>query len=112
MGCNCKQKNKEQSQPVIVNQADGSVQLKEPIKPNFSESEKLRVERFFSHNSHLLDEKKWIINFHNQHFPEQLVINCMDCWIRVKQRMDHLLKQYEQYEQWQKTKGETEKNPE
>jgi hypothetical protein len=107
MGCNCKQKNKEQSQPVIVNKADGSVQLKEPPKPEYSKEEIMRVQEFFIRNSHVLTEKKWVINFHNKHFPEQLTINCIDCWIRVKNRMDHLIKRFEQYEQWQKTSGET-----
>jgi len=107
MGCNCKQKKK--SEPVIINE-DRSVQLTEPHKPNCTREELDRVFSFINSRSQTLEEKKWVINYHNTHFPEQLSLNCADCWVRLRQRMEHLNKQLYTYEQYEKTRRETTEN--
>ena len=103
MGCGCKQKNNDKK-TIVVNNSDGSVQLKEPVEPNFTREEITRVFNYFLSTNQSLEEKKWVVDFHNKHFPEQLPLNCAECWIRLKNRMEHLKRQIDSYETWKTEK--------
>lgn len=107
MGCNCKQKAKPQT--VVVNKSDGTIQF-QPDEPNYTREELQRVFDFIFSRNQTKEEKSWVINFHNKHFPEQLTPNCAECWVRLKDRMEHLNKKLTHYEQWKETRGETTEN--
>ena len=104
MGCNCKQKRNVET--VIVNE-DKSVRLTEPTKPNCTKEEIQRVFSYINSRNQTLEEKRWVINFHNRMFPEQLSINCGDCWVRLQQRMEHINREMNTYEEWEKSNRET-----
>jgi hypothetical protein len=106
MGCGCKQKPAS-SKTIVVNNADGSIQLTEVVKPEYTREEITRVFDYFISTNQTTDERKWVVDFHNKHFPEQLVPNCGECWIRLKQRMEHLERKLRTYEDWEKSNGET-----
>jgi hypothetical protein len=112
MGCGCKQKQKVEPRPQVIQNDDGSVTINNPTKPNYTREEINRCMDYFISRNQTLTEKKWVVNFHNSQFPEQLSINCAECWIRLKNRIEHLDRKLKTYEDWEKSNRETEENPE
>ena len=103
MGCNCKQK--QSSRPVIIQEGNVNV-ISQPSKPNYTREEINRAINYVRGITNSAEERKWTMNFHNQHFSDKQIPTCSSCWERVKTRMEHLeqkLSFYEQYESSRKT---------
>lgn len=104
MPCGCKQKP-EQPKPQVVN-LNGVTEIMDPQKPPYSREEVNRALNYVNGITNSPEERKWTINFHNEHSQEKLVPTCSTCWDRVKARVDNMnqkLTFYEEYESRRET---------
>jgi hypothetical protein len=90
MGCNCKQPVNQAPKPKVVN-VNGVNEINDPIPPPYTRESIERCDAYFISRDKTLEEKNWVINFHNQNFAEQFPQNYNgDGWVRLKQRIQHL----------------------
>ena len=110
--CNCKKNNKPAPTPIQPKSitVSGTKVIGEPIEPPYTREEINRVHQYFTSRQQTQEERMWVVDFHNKHFPEKFGYNIQgESLLRMKRRLDHLsttLTNYEREEQsW-----ETEKN--
>jgi hypothetical protein len=99
MGCNCKSQQ-VQSRPQIIREGTVNI-VSQPSKPNYTREQIDRALNYVREITNSPMERKWTMDFHNSQFSDHQVPNCVNCWERVKTRMEHLnekLTEYEQYE--------------
>lgn len=96
MGCNCKSGQQQQRPKVIIDNGE----IKNPSKPNYSREEIQRAINYIRGITNSPQERKWVIQFHNQHFSEQLIPSCSTCWERVNTRIEHLNQKLTFYEEY------------
>lgn len=99
MGCGCKQKpapTPVQPKTVVVN---STVVMGEPIKPQYTKEELDRCNSYFISTKPLKEEKMFVVDFHNQYFPEKFGYDVGgEQWLRLRRRIEHLRTQYANYE--------------
>lgn len=101
MGCGCKQKPAT-NKPII--NKENNINVISNFGLNFTREELTRVSDYFIARTKTAEEKNWVIDFHNKHFPEQFPHNYSgDGWIRLKKRIEHLSRQLDEYENSKKT---------
>lgn len=100
MGCNCKSNQQVQRKPQIITVNDVT-EIVEPAKPPYTREELNRALNYVRGITNSPDERKYTIQFHNQHFSEQLVPSCSTCWERVKSRMEHFNQKLTFYEEFE-----------
>lgn len=90
MGCGCKQPVNQAPKPKVIN-VNGVNEINDPIPPPYTREDIKRCDAYFISRNKTLEEKNWVINFHNQNFAEQFPGNYSgDGWVRLKQRIQHL----------------------
>lgn len=90
MGCGCKQPVNQAPKPTVIN-VNGVNEINDPIPPPYTREDIERCNAYFISRDKTLEEKNWVINFHNQNFAEQFPGNYNgDGWPRLKQRIQHL----------------------
>lgn len=101
MGCGCKQ-NTNTPKPKMVR--EGTINVVSSIPPPYTREELIRCNDYFISRTKTAEETNWVIDFHNQHFPEQFPHNYQgDGWIRLKKRIAHLSTILSDYENSIKT---------
>lgn len=107
MGCGCKKKPEEPKTEVIT--LNGVTEIMDPQEPPYTREELNRALNYVNGVTTSAEERRFTINFHNQHSQEQLVPSCTTCWSRVKTRMDNMNQKLTFYEQF-KSRRQTENN--
>ena len=90
MGCGCKQPVNNIPKPTVV-RVNKVNEINEPIPPPYTREAIDRCFQFFISRDKPIQEKNWVIDFHNNNFDEQFPHNYNgDGWVRMKQRIQLL----------------------